>query len=235
MNQGLLLIALVVFVSAFVQGSTGMGFALILVPVLALVQPDMIPGALLYLMVPLNAYVALREHHAIDLHGTAWITAGRLAGTFAGLWVLLILSSYWLNMAVGISTILAVAASLLAPSFKPGRKAFTLTGLVTGITETATGIGGPPLALVYQHAPVARLRSTLALCFLIGELISITVLSASGSIGLRHLEYALWCTPTLAAGMVASHLVHHRIDQRQLRTGVLMFALISGVVVILAQ
>lgn len=158
MSASFALIAAVVFVSAFVQGSTSMGFALILVPVLALMKPDMIPGALLYLMLPLNAYVALRERRAIDYHGAGWITVGRLLGTFAGLWVLLILSGYWLNMVVGISTILAVAASLLAPEFTPGRKALALTGLVTGITETATGIGGPPLALAYQHAPVSRLR-----------------------------------------------------------------------------
>lgn len=229
------LIAAVVFVSAFVQGSTSMGFALILVPVLALLRPDMIPGALLYLMLPLNAYVALRERRDIDFHGAGWITFGRLFGTFAGLWVLLILSSYWLNMVVGISTILAVAASLLAPEFTPGRKALALTGLVTGITETATGIGGPPLALAYQHAPVSRLRSTVALCFLVGEVISLIVLAVSGSIGLKHLEFALWCSPALLAGMLASHLVHERLNQRALRLGVLLFAAISGVVVILAQ
>ena len=235
MTAGFALIAAVVFISAFVQGSTSMGFALILVPVLALMQPDMIPGALLYLMLPLNAYVALRERRDIDFHGAGWITFGRLFGTFAGLLVLLILSSYWLNMVVGISTILAVAASLLAPEFTPGRKALTLTGLVTGITETATGIGGPPLALAYQHAPVSRLRSTVALCFLVGEIISLVVLVASGSIGFKHLEFALWCSPALLAGMLDSHLVHARLNQRALRLGVLLFAAVSGVVVILAQ
>ncbi len=235
MSASFALIAAVVFVSAFVQGSTSMGFALILVPVLALMKPDMIPGALLYLMLPLNAYVALRERRAIDYHGAGWITVGRLLGTFAGLWVLLILSGYWLNMVVGISTILAVAASLLAPEFTPGRKALALTGLVTGITETATGIGGPPLALAYQHAPVSRLRSTVALCFLVGEVISLVVLIASGSVGFKHLEFAVWCSPALLAGMVASHLVHERLNQRMLRLGVLLFAAVSGVVVILAQ
>ncbi len=136
------LITATVFIAAFIQGTTGMGFALIVVPILALIQADMIPGALLYLMLPLNAYVALREYKAIDIRGAGWITVGRLAGTFAGLWVLVLLSSYWLNMVVGISTILAVIVSLTVPAFTPGKKAFTLTGLVTGITETATGIGG---------------------------------------------------------------------------------------------
>jgi hypothetical protein len=198
-----------------------MGFALIVVPVLALVHPEAIPGALLFLMLPLNAYVAWRERGAIDRSGAGWITVGRFAGTFAGLGILLVLSTYWLNQFVGISTLLAVLASVLAPSFTPGKKAFIATGLVTGITETATGIGGPPLALVYQHAPVATLRSTVALFFLVGEVISLAVLGISGALQWSHLSYAVLCLPALLLGMGLSSLVHHKLDQRRLRIGVL--------------
>jgi len=210
-----------------------MGFALIVVPVLALVHPEAIPGALLFLMLPLNAYVAWRERGAIDRSGAGWITVGRFAGTFAGLGILLVLSTYWLNQFVGISTLLAVLASVLAPSFTPGKKAFIATGLVTGITETATGIGGPPLALVYQHAPVATLRSTVALCFLVGEVISLAVLGISGALQWSHLSYAVLCLPALLLGMGLSSLVHHKLDQRRLRIGVLVFATVSGLAVML--
>ncbi len=233
MTVGLLIAFAAVLAGAFIQGASGMGFALIVVPVLALVHPEAIPGALLFLMLPLNAYVAWRERGAIDRSGAGWITVGRFAGTFAGLGILLVLSTYWLNQFVGISTLLAVLASVLAPSFTPGKKAFIATGLVTGITETATGIGGPPLALVYQHAPVATLRSTVALCFLVGEVISLAVLGISGALQWSHLSYAVLCLPALLLGMGLSSLVHHRLDQRRLRIGVLVFATVSGLAVML--
>lgn len=233
MTVGLLIAFAAVLAGAFIQGASGMGFALIVVPVLALVHPEAIPGALLFLMLPLNAYVAWRERGAIDRSGAGWITLGRFAGTFAGLGILLVLSTYWLNQFVGISTLLAVLASVLAPSFTPGKKAFIATGLVTGITETATGIGGPPLALVYQHAPVATLRSTVALCFLVGEVISLAVLGISGALQWSHLSYAVLCLPALLLGMGLSSLVHHKLDQRRLRIGVLMFATVSGLAVML--
>ncbi|URW84538.1 sulfite exporter TauE/SafE family protein [Alcaligenes sp. DN25] len=233
MTVGLLIAFAAVLAGAFIQGASGMGFALIVVPVLALVHPEAIPGALLFLMLPLNAYVAWRERGAIDRCGAGWITVGRFAGTFAGLGILLVLSTYWLNQFVGISTLLAVLASVLAPSFTPGKKAFIATGLVTGITETATGIGGPPLALVYQHAPVATLRSTVALCFLVGEVISLAVLGISGALQWSHLSYAVLCLPALLLGMGLSSLVHHKLDQRRLRIGVLMFATVSGLAVML--
>ncbi len=233
MTVGLLIACAAVLAGAFIQGASGMGFALIVVPVLALVHPEAIPGALLFLMLPLNAYVAWRERGAIDRSGAGWITLGRFAGTFAGLGILLVLSTYWLNQFVGISTLLAVLASVLAPSFTPGKKAFIATGLVTGITETATGIGGPPLALVYQHAPVATLRSTVALCFLVGEVISLAVLGISGALQWSHLSYAVLCLPALLLGMGLSSLVHHKLDQRRLRIGVLVFATVSGLAVML--
>ncbi|MFP5194299.1 sulfite exporter TauE/SafE family protein [Alcaligenes faecalis] len=233
MTVGLLIAFAAVLAGAFIQGASGMGFALIVVPVLALVHPEAIPGALLFLMLPLNAYVAWRERGAIDRSGASWITVGRFAGTFAGLGILLVLSTYWLNQFVGISTLLAVLASVLAPSFTPGKKAFIATGLVTGITETATGIGGPPLALVYQHAPVATLRSTVALCFLVGEVISLAVLGISGALQWSHLSYAVLCLPALLLGMGLSSLVHHKLDQRRLRIGVLVFATVSGLAVML--
>ncbi|GHC59020.1 permease [Alcaligenes pakistanensis] len=235
MTAGLLIAFAAVLAGAFIQGASGMGFALIVVPVLALVHPAAIPGALLFLMLPLNAYVAWREREAVDRTGAAWITVGRFAGTFAGLGILLVLSTYWLNQFVGISTLLAVLASVLAPSFTPGKKALIATGLVTGITETATGIGGPPLALAYQHAPVATLRSTVALCFLVGEVISLIVLGISGALAWSHLSYAVLCLPALVLGMGLSSLVHHRLDQRRLRIGVLIFATVSGIAVMLAN
>ena len=84
--------AIVVF-AGFVQGSTGVGFALVVAPVLGLVAPQMLPVTVLILMLPLNIYVAWRERVALDFRSGAWVTAGRFAGTFAGLWVLVALAT----------------------------------------------------------------------------------------------------------------------------------------------
>ena len=131
-------------------------------------------------MIPLNGYVAWRERHALDGVGITWISLGRFVGTFGGLGVLFLVTEQQLGLLIGISTVLAVLMTLLAPSFEPAKGAFLTVGLVTGVTETSTGVGGPPLALVYQHRPAPVLRSTVAACFLIGEVISLGVLAISG-------------------------------------------------------
>jgi uncharacterized protein len=226
------LIATSVMVAGFVQGSTGVGFALIVAPVLALLKPDLVPVCLLVLMIPLNVYVAWRERAALDRSGATWITAGRFLGTFGGLWLLTALTSSHVNILIGAATILAAVTTLIGPSFTPGRAAFVAAGVITGITETATGIGGPPLALVYQHQAAARLRSTIAFCFLVGELMSLAILATAGRVSASQFEAALMLVPTLAIGAAVSRLTHDRIGGRPLRLFVLLFAIVSGIVLL---
>jgi uncharacterized protein len=225
------LIGLTVLIAAFVQGSTGLGFALISGPVIGMVEPRLLPVFLLIQMIPLNGYVTWRERHALDGAGTTWISLGRFVGTFGGLGVLFLVTEQQLSLLIGISTVLAVLVTLLAPSFEPGKKAFLAAGLVTGVTETSTGIGGPPLALVYQHRPAPVLRSTVAACFLIGEVISLVILEMSDSISAEQLRTAVLLLPAVIVGALLSRLVHHRLDGRLMRRLVLGFALVSGAVV----
>ena len=227
------ILAAVTFVAAFIQGSLGIGFALIVAPIVGMLRPDLLPVTLLLLMLPLNLHVAVREREHVDWSGATWITAGRFAGTFAGLWLLAALSVDQLDLAVGIFTVVAAGAALVAPPFSPNKPSALGVGLFTGVTETATGIGGPPLALLYQHAKAPVLRATVALCFFVGEIMSLVVLAFSGHIGSEQLLAALYLTPPVLLGSAVSRLAHHRIGGRGLRLGVLTFAIVSGLFLIL--
>lgn len=227
------IVAVTVLVAAFVQGSAGMGFAMIAAPVVSMIDPTLIPVMLLVLMIPLNLYVAWRERARLDWRGVKWISVGRFAGTFLGLWILLAVNLHQLALLIGISTVVAGVAALIAPAFDPNRPGLAGVGLITGITETSTGVGGPPLALAYQHKAGPTLRSTVAACFLVGEVISLIVLGVSGEIGLGTLSVTAALLPFLALGSFASKFVHHRLDGPVLRYLVLSFAIISGIAVIL--
>ncbi|VVM39393.1 hypothetical protein PS645_00191 [Pseudomonas fluorescens] len=210
-----------------------MGFALIVAPVMGLLAPESLPVSLLILMLPLNAAIAWRERHAIDFRGSSWITVGRFVGTFGGVWILFWLPLSQLNILIGLSTIAACLATWMAPSFVPGRRALISTGLITGITETATGVGGPPLALVYQHSPVATLRGSVALCFLVGEVISLVVLALGGHLHASQISPVLSLCLPLALGVLASHWARHFINEARLRRFVLIFAFVSGSLLLL--
>lgn len=227
----LLIMASVVLIAAFIQGATGFGFALLAGPVIGIVQPALLPGFLLIEMIPLNGYIMWRERSGIDRPGITWVSAGRLLGTFGGLGVLVLVTEHQLQLLIGVSTVLAVVATLLAPSFDPKRVAFVVAGLITGVTETSTGIGGPPLALVFQHRPAPTLRSSVAACFLIGEVISLATLAVTGKIGPDQIRSAVLLLPTVIIGALLSHVVHQRLAGPLMRYTVLGFALLSGLIV----
>lgn len=226
------LVALTILLAAFVQGSTSMGFAMVSAPVLGLLQPTLIPVLLLVLMIPLNAYVAWRERRHLSWHAFSWISVGRFGGTFVGLWILLLVTTQQLALLVGWATLVAALVALLSPAFDLRRCGLTLTGVVTGITETATGVGGPPLALALQHKSGPVLRSTVAACFLVGELVSLAVLGMGGAVQAHTLLLSLALLPCVAVGAYGSQFVHHRLDGPVVRYLVLGFAIISAIVVI---
>ncbi len=223
-------IAAAVLFGGLLQGSIGVGFALVVSPVLALAAPGLLPGTVLILMLPMNAFVAWRERRFVDRTGTAWITLGRCAGALAGLAVLAALPAGSLRVFIGFATVLTVGASLMGGSFWLGRPVLLGAGLITGITETATGIGGPPMALAYQHQPGPVLRATLAACFFIGEVVSLALLAATGRLPMEQAVAAAWLLPALGLGVIGTRWFYGRLDGRPLRVAMLVFALLSGVV-----
>ena len=228
-----LLLSALVGVAAFVQGAVGIGFALIMAPIFGFIDASYLPVTLLILMLPLNFLVSWRERHWIDRRGASWITVGRFFGTFLGMAVLIALSVRQLEIAVGLLTVLAAVVALLSPPFEPRPTASLGVGLFTGVTETATGIGGPPLALLYQHAPGPILRSTVAACFLVGEIISLVILLIAGRIEAQQVTAALILTPALLIGTVLSQRAHARLNGPALRLAVLIFSIVSGLALVL--
>ncbi|CAM2170153.1 putative membrane transporter protein [Paraburkholderia sacchari] len=227
-----LILAATVTIAAFIQGAVGVGFALICAPVIGLIDPGLLPVSLLILMLPLNVYLAWRERPALDSNGTLWITVGRTVGAVGGVLIISRISAHDLNLFIGASTIAAAVATLCAPTFAPGRNALITAGAVTGITETATGIGGPALAMVFQHYRAPALRSTIALCFAIGEAVSLVMLSFTGQISVDRFVSALLLVPPVIIGAFISQHVHQRLNSKVLRISVMGFAIVSGAAIL---
>jgi uncharacterized membrane protein YfcA len=187
------------------------------------------------LTIPLNLYVMWRELGAVDWPGVGWITTGRIIGTPAGLALLVLLLPAQLSPLIGFVTIAAALVTLLAPRFDPGKTALLVAGLITAVTETATGIGGPPLAIVYQHKTGPILRSTLAACFLIGQVVSLLALVALGRVTMTHLAAAAMLFPVIVIGTFVSKHVHKGLHGPWLRRCVLLFAVVSGFGLLVAR
>ncbi len=226
----LAIVTLAVGVGAVVQGSVGFGSNLVAVPVLAIFSPDALPATLSLVVFPLTIAMVAREHHAVDRPGVTWITIGRLPGTALGAWVVAVVSGSTLSIVLGAGVLLAVAMTVFGPPVPVNRVSTTTAGIASGALGTATAIGGPPLALLYQHHEGPVLRATLAVAFAFGTVLSLIALAITGAIEPWHVALAAALLPGLLAGLVVSRLVIGRLDQSWLRPAVLTFAAATAVI-----
>lgn len=224
--------AVAVAIGGVIQGGIGFGLSLVSVPVIALMEPRALPATLLILAIPFTGAMALRERGHIDVRGFWLIVVGRLPGTAVAVWLLSIVTESQISIVIGGAVVVAVILSVYTPELELRTSTRLLAGAVSGLMGTAAAIGGPPLALVYQHRPGPELRSTLAVSFVVGSAVSLAALWAGGHVALDHLVLAAWLLPGLALGLWLATKFHSRLDQSWLRPAVLAFAAISGVVAI---
>lgn len=220
-------------IGATIQGGVGFGMNLVTVPVLALVAPESLPAAVIVLGIPVSASMLRYDLRALDTAGLGWLIGGRLPGSLFGAWIVATVSTNTLQAVVGLILLLIVAASAVSPPV-PVRPATQLaTGVVSGITGTSAGIGGPPVALLYQRSTGPTIRATLAASFLVGTFMSLIVLGISGSVTRSQLLLGITLAPFVLMGVIVGRRFHAALERGWMRRAVLGFAAISALVVLI--
>jgi uncharacterized membrane protein YfcA len=230
-----LVIATTVVAASTVQGVVGFGSNLLAVPVVALIVPSALPGAMIMPGVPMALAMAFSERDHVDWRGSRYIFLGRLPGTALGVLVVVIVSTQVLAVVIGSVVIAAVAFSVFAAHLHPGvtPAAATVTGFATGFTGAAAAIEGPPLALLYQNDPAPVFRSTLATQFAIGTVFTLTGLVIVGELHAWQLLLGASLVPSYLIGFALSLAIRPRVGARNLRPAVLTIAALTGVAAIL--
>jgi uncharacterized protein len=217
---------------ATVQGSVGFGMNLVTVPVLAIVEPAALPATAVLLGLPMSVTMVLHEHRAVDRRATAWILLGRVPGTIAGTVIVTLVATSTLSVIVGVVVLVSVVTSAQATTIDVNARSCGVTGIASGVFGTAAGIGGPPLALLFQHHEGPVVRSTLAASFFFGASFSLLSLSIAGEVERGHVGLALVLVPAVLVGFLMSRALRPLLDRGWLRPAVLVFAAVSGAVAI---
>jgi uncharacterized membrane protein YfcA len=225
----------VIFAGAVLQGSVGFGLSLVAAPILMLIDPRYVPGPLLAVSILLTVLTLWREHRHVDFGGVAPVLAGRIPGTFIGLWLLVALSPRQMSFTFGALLLAAVAMTASRLRLQPNPGTLAGAGLLSGIMSMTTSAGGPPLALVYQSSAGATLRATLSGHFLIGAAISLLALRGGGRLGESEIVLAGVLAPGLMVGFLLSGSLRHRLDAGYTRIAVLLVSGAAGAAVILRE
>ncbi|MFL6142660.1 MAG: sulfite exporter TauE/SafE family protein [Labedaea sp.] len=233
MGWTLLIAGLALTVGGFVQGSVGFGLALVSVPVLALVRPDLVPGPMVLVGTVHTVLSVLREHTHVDWRGVRWATLGLLPGTVLGAVLVAALPQRGFALVVGAGVLAFTVLSAVSPELRPTPPALTSAGFLSGTFGTAMAIGGPPVALLYQREHAAKVRSTLSAFFLLGAAPSVLALLLTGQLDGHDVRSAVTLAPFLVAGFALSGPARRLVSGGRLRYAVLGFAGISAVALIL--
>jgi len=198
----LLIAGAVVAFGAVVQGAVGYGMALIAAPILALIDPTLVPVPVLMLA---SAHSVL---------------------------AVLTLSQRAFSLLIGLCVLAFVGLSLLVWRPQPRPGSLVLAGMASGAGGTAASIGGPPIALLYQNATGPRVRGTMSAYFVLGSLTSVAALAGAGQVTSDVLLSTAALLPFVIVGFVLSGPARRVLDDGRTRTAVLGVAAASAVLLI---
>jgi uncharacterized protein len=230
----LLLAGLVVAVGALVQGTVGFGLALVAAPLLAMLDPALVPVPLLVITAVHPLLTLRREHGDTDWAGVGWALAGRLPGIGLGVLAVAVLPPRAFAVAVGVTVLVCAVLSVVSWRPRPTPRALLVAGLVSGAGGTASSIGGPPVALLYAGANGPRVRSTLAAYFSAGTLLSLAALALAGQVTGPALGAGALLLAPMLAGFALSGPARRLLDRGWVRPAVVGLAA-AGAVALLVR
>jgi uncharacterized protein len=226
------LVFLAVLLGSTVQAVVGLGIGLVAAPVITLLAPHLMPGVLISLAFVLPIITLVEERRDIDWHGLNWSLPWRVLGTVVGVWVVATFTADQLGVFIGTIVLLAVLLTWHAVEVPINRGTLGTAGFVGGVTGTATSIGGPPFALLYQHRPHRQIRTTMAVYFLVGAAISLVGLGISGSLTRHQVAVGGLLLPAVVLGVVIGSPLRRRLPAHRVRSAVLMVSGASALVLV---
>lgn len=210
-------LAVAILLASALQASIGFGIGMFAAPIVALVDPELIPGTLIMVATLVTLIVVVREREAIDLSGTGWALIGRIPGTVAGALLLAALPHRALSLLLAGVVLGGVVLTSSGWIPSPRRRNVVLAGAASGLLGTATAIGGPPMALVWQRNSGPQLRGTMGGFFLVGSLMSLAMLGFTGAIEQRTWWGFAVLIPAAIAGYLLSNVLNAHLNPKRLR------------------
>ena len=226
------LATVVVAVAAFVQAAAGIGFAMVAVPLLALVDLGYVPGASLFAMLGLSLLMACRGWDDIDGEGLSALLPGLAVGTVIGALFLGSIPASAMGLIFGSTVLIGLMIGQLGPALRRTATSSALSGVVAGLMGTMAGIHGPALVVIYQNTAPRNARATIALIFVIASTLSLFSLYLSGLFGLQELLTGLTFWPGVLIGYVLAIGCGHRISDLLARRVMLGLAASSALLLI---
>ena len=227
------LAALVIAVGAVLQAATGMGTGILIVPLLALIDLNLVPGPAVLASMALSLPMAWRGRRHIAYDDLKPLMAGLLAGCSVGALGLASIPAERVGIAFAVVILVTVVVTSVGVRLPFNRRSLVSVGLIAGVMGASSGVGAPPIALLYQHREGPELRPTLAFVYAVSSVMIVVFLAAVGKFGLRESGLALLLVPGYLLGYFIAAPLARILDRGYSRVAVLILSAVSALALLL--
>jgi uncharacterized membrane protein YfcA len=228
-------LSLIIFIASLVRGFTGFGLALVAVPLIQFFLPvsdTAVFIALVNICFSLLYFRRSKRYIKGQPIGTMALWTG--AGVAAGTVILKFVNPAYIQLVWGVLILLIVIALIRGVNFgiRSERSAFRLSGMLGGILAGATGITGPPVAIILSSVktPKEKFSAVLSLFILFAVSFAFVFYYAAGLIHVRTLLLALTTIPAMLAGLYIGDRLVLRINQKTFTAVIYVVLVIMGII-----
>ncbi|SIO21865.1 TSUP family transporter [Vannielia litorea] len=229
-----LVCALAVICGTVIQKLAGAGFGMIAAPTMTIVAPEWVPGTILLLGMLSGVGSFLGTRDAVVRADLPPGFAGRLLGAvFAAFIATAVVGTALLPVIIALVVLLAVALTLAGLSIAITPKTLFGAGVAAGVMGTLTGIGAPPMALLYSGVEARRSAATQNAFFGFGMIVSIGALALAGLMRAPQIALAASLGPLVPLTLLAVRPLVARFERGSIRPWALGLATLSALVLLM--
>jgi len=233
-----LIIIVAWFLGGFVSGLSGMGAALISLPILVLFIPiSMLVPSTTLIAASIALFLTIKYRKSCIYSVIPILTLACIPGILAGVYILIIVPEYILLFCLGLMLICYSAWQYFNQSTKQHKEtllAKCLAGFFTGLASSSLAIGGPPMIVyaIYMKWDQKNTIGTMGVFFLISSVITMIAQFSAGMYTSQVITYALYGIPSaiigaLSAGPFLKYITMSRF--KLLLLGILILAGITSI------
>jgi len=223
----------IVALATFVQYSTGIGYGMIAMPLLALISLHYVPGPALFTMLSMSLLMAIEGRKHIDYYGFVPLLVSLTFGTVLGAYVLAVMDKTYFGIVFGILILFSIVIGRLGFNPPKNLTAQTIGGFISGFAGTIAGIHGAILAVLFHHMKSVTIRATVAIIFVFAGTVSLICLHYQGLFDASGMKAGLGLLPGLVVGIVLAKLGLKKLKEEHAKLGMVVVAASSALVLLI--
>jgi len=229
----IILINIIVLFGSLLQGLIGYGVGMFCAPLLFLISPDLVPAPLILISTIITLIMMYRDKGHLQFEQVSWAIIGGFFGIILAGLILKVTSKEQFELTFGVLILIAVFISMLGLTPKVNKITNVIAGFTSGLMGTITAVGGPPMALLYQHGDIKNIKANLTAFFLFLNIIAIITLASIGQITVNTLITVFSTLPGIVIGLYISTKAHHIVKPHLIRRWILALSAVTAIIAII--